>query len=99
MMAVDVHPVPLADVPPQAYASRLYSADDLAAIIELLQQEPVLLGDSSVETERKARYRAGVLRRMLAEYDVAVTTRTWPEFTAGAVVWRWCVVMKDRAND
>ncbi len=97
-MAVDVHPIPRDEVPKQAYLGRLYSAADIEAMIEMLEQEPVLLGDSPAPRERTARYRANALRRLLREYDLEVTSRTWPQFEDGGVTWRWCVILKEQAD-
>lgn len=97
-VAVDVHPIPRDEVPPQAYANRTYSARDIEAMVEMLKDEPVLLGDAAVPAERTARYRAHALRRLLLEYGLTVTTRTWPEFTDQGVVWRWCVIRKDAVD-
>lgn len=97
-MPVDVQPIPKAEVPKQAYTSKLYTAADIEAMIEMLQEEPVLLGNNSCEREREARYRAAVLRRYLADYGIIVTSRTWPEFENEQVRWRWCVILKDKAD-
>lgn len=97
-VSVDVQPVPRAEVPKQAYGSRLYTAADIEAMIEMLAVEPVLLGNTSCAREREARYRAATLRRYLADYDVMVTSRTWPEFNGEDVCWRWCVILKDAAD-
>ena len=97
-MAVDVHPIPRSELPQKLGVNRLYSAADLEAMIELLKQEPVLLGDKPAPTERHARYRAAQLRRLLAIEGVQVSGRTWPLFTDGEVTWQWCVVLKEQAN-
>lgn len=81
---------------------RTYKAADLEAMIEMLEQEPVLLGDRSEEYERTARYRAQHLRLRLDEYGIKVTSRTWPEITYNGdepdVRWRWCVILKDQTS-
>jgi hypothetical protein len=101
-VAVDVHPIQRDEVPSQAYASRLYTAQDIEAMVDMLKDEPVLLGDAAVPAERTARYRAGALRRLLLEYGLKVTTRTWPEITYDGltqqVTWRWCVILKEAAE-
>jgi hypothetical protein len=97
-MAVDVAPAGRDAVPAQAYTSKLYTAEDIEAMVEMLKEEPVLLSSEPASSEGGAKSRARTLRRYLAEYGVQVTSRTWPEFNHGRVEWRWCVMLREEAT-
>lgn len=93
-VAIDVSSVPREAVPQQAYVSKLYTSADIEAMIAMLRDEPVLLGNTVAPSEQGAKSRARTLRRYMADYDVMVSARTWPEFDGEAVVWRWCVILR-----
>jgi hypothetical protein len=95
---VNVTSISRDDVPRQAYTSRLYTAADIEAMIDMLAEQPVLLGNSRAGTEEGAKSRARTLRRYLADYGVMVTTRTWPEFDGETVQWSWCVMLREDGN-
>lgn len=98
-VSIDVRPASRDAVPRQAYVSKLYTPADIEAMIEMLKTDPVLMGNTTAPSEDAAKSRARTLRRYLADYDVMVTTRTWPEFTGEAVTWRWCVLLREDASD
>jgi len=77
--------------------SKLYTSADIEAMIEMLAEQPVLLGNTTSASEEGAKSRARTLRRYLADYDVMVKTRTWPEFNGESVEWRWCVMLVQEA--
>lgn len=94
VVSIDVSPAPREAVPQQAYVSKLYTSADIEAMIAMLREQPVLVGNTTAASEDAAKSRARTLRRYLADYDVMVTTRTWPEFDGEQVNWHWCVMLR-----